>query len=49
MTEREAKEALADAELVPVMQGTLRDMKLLRDQCLAEDIPVTLMAPPGKG
>jgi hypothetical protein len=49
MKEREAKEILADSELVPVLQGPLLDMKQMRDQCLEEDIPVALMAPPGKG
>lgn len=48
MKQREADEILGDAEVVPVLQGPLRDMKLMRDQCLDEDIPVALMAPPGK-
>ena len=49
MNEREADRVLQDAEVIPVLQGPLRDMKLMRDQCLAEDIPVALAAPPGKG
>ena len=48
MKEREADRILEDAELIPAFQGPLRDVKLMRDQCLAEDIPVTLIAPPGK-
>jgi len=49
VTEREAARALGDAELVPAIQGPLRDVKRMRDQCLEADIPVAVMAPPGKG
>ena len=49
MTERDAARALADAELIPAIQGPLRDIKQMRDKCLAADIPVVVMAPPGKG
>ena len=48
MTEREAEDALADAELVPAINGSLTDVKRMRSQCLAEDIPVAVMSPPGK-
>jgi hypothetical protein len=49
MNQREADRVLEDAEVVPVFQGPLLDMKSMRDRCLAEDIPVLLVAPPGKG
>ena len=49
MTESEADDILADAELVPALEGSLRDIKRMRGQCLDADIPVGLMAPPGKG
>ena len=49
MTERDAAELLADAELLPAIQGSLRDVKRMRDQCLEADIPVAVIAPPGKG
>ena len=48
MTEREADQVLADAELVPAINGSLTDVKRMRAQCLAEEIPVAVMAPPGK-
>lgn len=49
MTEREAAKALADAELIPAIEGPLRDIKQMRDKCLAAEIPVAVIAPPGKG
>jgi hypothetical protein len=49
MTERDAAEILADAELLPAIQGSLRDVKRMRDQCLEANIPVAVIAPPGKG
>jgi hypothetical protein len=49
MNERQARELLDEAELIPAIQGPLRDVKRMRDQCLAADIPVDVLAPPGKG
>ena len=45
MNEREAAEILGDAELVPIHQGTLSDIKRIRAECLAADVPVAV-APP---
>lgn len=45
----EAAKVLAAAELVPAVQGSLTDVKRMRDQCLAAEIPVAVLAPPGKG
>ena len=47
MNQRDADEILEDAEVIPVFQGPLSDMKAMRDRCLAEDIPVALTAQPG--
>lgn len=47
MDEEEAADAIGEEELVPAIQGTLDDIKKMRDQCLAADIPVAVMAPPG--
>jgi hypothetical protein len=46
MTESEALEALDDAELVPLMQGPLLEVKRIWRQCLEEDVPVTVAATP---
>lgn len=48
MTEREAAKILADEELVPVVQGSLADIKRLKAACLDADIAVAVIAPPGK-
>jgi len=42
-------EVLAGEELIPLVQGSLPEVKRLRGVCLAEDIPVALAAPPGRG
>mgnify|MGYP001601962856 CR=1 FL=1 len=50
LTEQEAEAALADADdIVPCTQGSIPDMKRLRDQCLAADIPATVGCMPGAG
>lgn len=49
MTEDDADDALHGEELVPALQGSLADIKRVRDDCLGADIPVALAAPPGKG
>ena len=36
-------------ELVPAIQGSLTDIKRMRDKCRAAGIPVAVKAPPGKG
>ena len=40
MDEEEATEELGEEELVPAIHGPLDDIKRMRDQCLAADIPV---------
>jgi hypothetical protein len=49
LTIEEAEADLSGIPLVPVMQGTIADMKALRDRCLAEGIPVVVGCPPGAG
>jgi len=36
-------------ELIPAIQGSLADIKRMRDRCLDAGIAVAVMAPPGKG
>lgn len=45
----EAEEQLAGVPLVPVIAGSIADMKVLRDRCLAAGIPVVVGCPPGAG
>jgi hypothetical protein len=45
----EAEELLAGLPLVPVIAGSIADMKNLRDRCLAAGIPVVVGCPPGAG
>jgi hypothetical protein len=45
----DAEEALDGLPLVPVMAGTIQDMKALRDRCLAAGVPVIVGCPPGSG
>ena len=42
----EVELALADAELVTCLQAPLVEAKQLRDECLAAEIPVLLIAAP---
>ena len=49
LTIEEAEADLAGVPLVPVIQGSIADMKALRDRCLAEGIPVVVGCPPGSG
>ena len=49
MTDREAEEILDGLPLVPAMAGSIADMRLLRDRCLAADIPALVGCPPGSG
>jgi len=36
-------------ELIPAIQGSLVDIKRMRDKCVDAGIQVAVMAPPGKG
>ncbi len=47
LTEDDAFEALDGLPLVPVMAGTMDDMKRLRDRCLAAGVPVLVGCPGG--
>jgi hypothetical protein len=49
MTEREADDALADAEeLVPLMKGTMAYLKEIRARCLEAGVPAAMGCPDGK-
>lgn len=48
MNDREAAEILGDAELVPVLEGTLADIKRIRAECLDAGVPVAVASPPGR-
>ncbi|HWM87991.1 MAG TPA: hypothetical protein VNO33_19185 [Kofleriaceae bacterium] len=48
MTEREALQALEDAEVMPVVEGRLLDVKRIWRECLDNDLPVAVAAPPGR-
>ncbi|HSD89426.1 MAG TPA: hypothetical protein VLB44_17975 [Kofleriaceae bacterium] len=45
----EAEEILRGVPVVPVIAGSIAEMKALRDRCLAADIPVLVGCPPGSG
>lgn len=47
MNARDAEAVLAGAPLVPVAQGSIRDLKRLVEQLLDNDVPATLGAPEG--
>ena len=49
MDDEQATEELGEDELVPAIQGTLDDIKKMRAQCLAADIPVAVSGQPGGG
>jgi len=49
LTAAQAEELLAGVPVVPVMSGSIADMKTLRDRCLAAGIPVLVGCPPGAG
>jgi isochorismate hydrolase len=36
-------------ELIPAIEGSLQDIKRMRDRCQDAGIQVAVMAPPGKG
>ena len=49
LTIADAEEMLDGLPLVPVMSGSIADMKRMRDRCLAAGIPVLVGCPPGSG
>ncbi|HTR49704.1 MAG TPA: hypothetical protein VMJ10_03290 [Kofleriaceae bacterium] len=49
MTASEADELLAGLPLVPAMAGSIAEMKVLRERCLAAEIPALVGCPPGSG
>lgn len=49
MDSRQAAEALAGAELVPMVQGSMAYVKELLDKCLQAEIPAVAGNPPGAG
>jgi len=44
-----AEEMLEGLPLIPVMAGSIPEMKALRDRCLAAGIPALVGCPPGAG
>jgi hypothetical protein len=49
LTPDTAAEFLDGLPVVPAMAGSIADMKLLRDRCLAAGIPAIVGCPPGSG
>ena len=49
LTIADAEEMLDGLPLVPAMAGSIPDMKLVRDRCLAAGIPALIGCPPGSG
>jgi hypothetical protein len=49
VTIEEAEALLADVPLVPATAGSIADMRVLRDRCLAAEVPATVGCPPGAG
>ncbi|HEY1557415.1 MAG TPA: hypothetical protein VGF94_21415 [Kofleriaceae bacterium] len=49
MTQAEAEALLDGLPLVPAMAGSMADMRVLRDRCLASEIPALVGCPPGSG
>ena len=49
MTEDEAQEVLKRVDVVQVIVGSMQDIKRMRAQCLAADIPALMKRPAGKG
>jgi hypothetical protein len=45
----EAEEMLDGLPVVPVISGSIDEMKRVREQCLAAGIPVLMGCPPGAG
>jgi hypothetical protein len=49
VTISEAEQLLDGLPVVPVMAGSIAEMKALRDRCLAAGIPALVGCPPGAG
>ncbi len=49
LTITDAEEALDGLPLVPVLSGSIEEMKRLRGRCLEAGIPVLMGCPPGAG
>jgi hypothetical protein len=49
LTIEEAEEDLAGIPLVPVMAGSIAEIKAIRARCLEAGIPVLMGCPPGTG
>jgi len=49
LTIEEAEADLDGISLVPVMAGSIPEIKVLRARCLAAGIPVVMGCPPGSG
>jgi hypothetical protein len=47
LTQDEAQERLGSSALVAALEGSLSDMKLVRDQCLSAGIPALVGCPGG--
>jgi hypothetical protein len=46
---RAAEELLEGLPVVPVISGSIAEMKVLRDRCLGAGIPALVGCPPGAG
>jgi hypothetical protein len=49
MTVEDAETLLANKPVIPVLAGSIRDMKRVRDRCLDAGIPALVGCPPGAG
>ena len=49
LTAADAEEILDGLPLVPAMNGSIPEMKKLRERCLAAGIPALIGCPPGAG
>ena len=49
MTEEEANQVLKDVAVVQVAVAAMQEIKRMREQCLAADIPAMMKRPEAKG
>jgi hypothetical protein len=49
LTVTQAEELLDGLPLIPALSGSIPEMKMLRDRCLAEGIPALIGCPPAAG
>ncbi len=49
LTPEDAELELDGLPLVPAMSGSIAEMKMVRDRCLAADIPALVGCPPSAG